>query len=399
MPLFGNCVPAGTKKKFKVCAAIGAAVTVGSALVPPEAAFASGQQQAVETQALTVTSPITVPTGYGLPVAVAADPTTPGVWFLDENESDVSMFFWDTHTTRLKQYSLGRPADHGLVYGTQAAITVAPGGTVWAGANSTLVELNLRSGRSSFIAVPAPPDNASSEAGRPGPVKGHHAIESLSAGSHGDVAVAMSGASAVMEYHSGSGSFTQLSLPNGAEPLDVAFAHNGSLGVATVNWAAGGTDDLVVIFRNGVVTPVTAGSVSISARGSQFVAAGQQGRVQTVVSPATGPPTVTSEPTSGLEVLIGPKALMMPNGNILVGTTTGFGVLDQRGNVVRSLTLPTFDCAGISDTPQAGSPTSSTLPPTCQGSPLTFVLDNAGNVWFTANYVPDKILKVPAGAL
>jgi hypothetical protein len=330
---------------------------------------------------------------------MAADPTTPGVWFLDENESDVSVFFWDDQTSSLKQYSLGRPADHGLVYGIQAAITVAPDRTVWAGANSTLVKLNPQSGQVPFIAVPTPPENPSSEAARPEPIKGYHAIESLSADSSGDVAIAMSAASAVMEYNSTTSSFTQLSLPSSAEPLDVVFARNGSLGVATVNWAEGGTDDLVDIFRDGAVTPVSADSVSISARGSQFVTAGQQNMVQTVVLPATGSPTVTSEPTGGLKVLVGPKALMMPNGDILVGTTTGFGVLDKSGNVVRSLTLPTFDCLGLSVTPQAGSPTSSTLPPTCQGRPLTFVLDNAGNVWFTANYIPDKILKAPAGTL
>ena len=239
VPLLGNCVPAVTKKKFKFCAAIGAAVTVGSALVSPGGAFASGRQQAVQTQVRTVTSPITVPAGYGLPVAIAADPTTPGVWFLDENESDVSVFFWDARTSRLRQYSLGHSAEHGLVYGIQAAITVAPDGTVWAGANSTLVELNPRSGRSSFIAVPAP-DNPGSEAARPEPVKGYHAIESLSADSGGDLAIAMSAASAVMEYHSSTRSFTELWLPKGAEPLDVAFAQDGSLGVAAVNWAAGG---------------------------------------------------------------------------------------------------------------------------------------------------------------
>ena len=78
MPLCGNCVPAGIKTTFKVCATIGLAVTVGWALVPPEAAFASGQPQAVETQALTVTSPVTLPAGHGLPVAMTADPTTTG---------------------------------------------------------------------------------------------------------------------------------------------------------------------------------------------------------------------------------------------------------------------------------------------------------------------------------
>ena len=153
------------------------------------------------------------------------------------------------------------------------------------------------------------------------------------------------------------------------------------------------------IFRHGVVTPVTAGSVSISARGSQFVVAGAENNVEIIVSPASGSPTEKSEPTGGLEVPVGPNALMMPNGDILVGTATGFGVLNQSGNVVKSVTLPTFDCSGVSDIPQAGR--SSTLPQhvSCQDTPLNFVLDNAGTVWFTGNYLPNKILKVPAGAL
>ena len=278
---------------------------------------------------------------------------------------------------------------------------MAPDGKVWAGANSTLVELDPQSGRVSFIGVPAPPDNPSPEAARPKFVKGYHAIESLSADANGDVAIAMSGASGVTEYHSTTGSFTQLSWPGNAEPLGVAFAKNAGLGVAAVNWAAGGTDDLVDIFRHGVVTPVTADSVSISARGSQFVVAGQQNSVQTIVLSPTGPPTVKSVPTSGLRVLVGPKAVITPNGDLLVGTTTGFGVLDDSGKVVRSLTLPPYDCSSISVTPEGGSASSSTLPQhtTCQGCPLTFVLDDAGNVWFTANYVDNKILEVRAGTL
>jgi hypothetical protein len=119
---------------------------------PPASSASVAPVTPSDPGALAVTT-MPLPSGYGRPQFLTADATKPGVWFADATTAGLYLAFWDAAKDVLRQYPLGDPNAHGLGFGDQAGLTVAPDGIVWFGANATLVRLDPSTGAVSYIDV------------------------------------------------------------------------------------------------------------------------------------------------------------------------------------------------------------------------------------------------------
>jgi hypothetical protein len=139
--------------------------------------------------------------------ALAVDPSHRGVWFLSAGSStDVAVFFWNAQNHVLHKYLIPDPQRHNVSFGLFAGLAVARDGTVWVGAGSTLVSIDEKSGATSFATPP-----------QPGPANTSAAIKSLAVGPAGQLAIAYQQSSYV-DVRSASGTYTTLTIPNGASP-------------------------------------------------------------------------------------------------------------------------------------------------------------------------------------
>jgi len=355
---------------------------------------------------------ITLPLGYEQPMALATDPSEPGVWFLSASMTDVSVFFWNAVSANLTHYSLGAPSTHGLEFGTEASLAVGPSGTVWVGANSTLARLDVATGSITYLAVPTPPDNSNAEAPRPPPLQGSHLIQALAASDSGDVAIAMSASSAVLVYSDSAQTFSTISLNDDAEPLDVAYAPDGVLGVATANWAQGGQTNLLQFVQaDGTISTATADSLTVSpfSSGTEqgFASTGGGATVDLTIPAAesgNSPTTPTVSPTTlpGGPIVFTDPISELPDGKMLAATNTGFAVIDGPTGSSAQYQLPSISCLNASSAEPDPSASSAETgapapePDTCQEHPIRSVTDLDGNVWFTSSVSSNSISEVQA---
>jgi hypothetical protein len=357
---------------------------------------------------LTVAASVKVP-GYSNPIALASDSAEPGVWFLAENATDVSVFRWDGATSTLQRYSLGNPTSGNLVFGVQAALAVSPNGTVWAGINSTLIRLDPSTGAIRIIPIPTPADNAIAESHRPPQIQGVHDIEAIAVNSAGNLAVATSASNSVEFYNDTTQEFAQMSLAGGGEPLDLAYLSDGTLGIATTDWDnpdGGGTDLVELVGPSGQLGQAHVDATNISAGGTAFVVTAGGSSLAQVAPGSSLDPTsnlsatnITNIPVSNMQLLVGSPALSFGNGSVLASTKDGFVKLNLASQQAVAFDLPTYSCSGLSVPPQPGGP--SVEPPvtkTCQSYPLSYSVDVDGNVWFTSSGAGSTVNEISSGS-
>lgn len=337
------------------------------------------------------------PASYGTPLALAADQTTSGLWYLAGTSTDVSLFHWNGSTSQLTSYSLGSPQTNtALIIGAEVGLAVTAG-EVWVGSRDTLFELDTDTGNITSVAVPAPTENPYVESHRPASIRGFHGIESIAVSpANGDVAVAMEGAQSVAVYDPTSGTFSSVELPDSDAPVSVAYASDGTLAVSAVAWPSGreGVVDLVPTSGGGInrstmdVDFVSSDGANILGTGalqiSQVDPSGSNGPDTSALYTASGPPAAGA---------IDPEVSAVGGpGVVVAGTTSGFVVL-RVGQAAEILNLPSVACVPF------GLPVASTAvqsgPTTCQTTPTAIAVDGSGNIWFIPNVGP--LSEIPAG--
>jgi hypothetical protein len=328
---------------------------------------------------------------------------------LTASQTEVSVFFWSGGTAEPVQYSFGSPSSDGLLFGIQAGLAVGPTGVVWVGANNTLARLDPGTGSLAFLVVPEPPDNAAAEAHRPPQVRGLHSIEALATDGSGDVAIAMSGSSAVVIYHDSSNTFSTVALAAGAEPVDVAYGANGTLAVATINWTQGGTGTtnlLELVQPDGSISTVTTGSGTVAPYSSNgqtgFLSTGSGTSVDLTMAASGGAGSQASATATSFSAHVDftQRVVEIPNGDLLGSSGDGFSMIDTTTGASTEYKLPSFTCTNAPSIPPESSPTSrpANISNQCPEMPQRYVSDSQGNVWFTSSFSANAVSEIVASA-
>ena len=347
---------------------------------------------------LKISDPVDIP-GYGRPIALAADPTRAGVWFLDASATDESIFFWNPSTSSLRKYSFG--TDASLPFGSQAALTVDSSGVVWAGIGDTLLRLDPQNGLITRIAIPAVPSNTvlhggpGGGPGEPPPLFDSHAVQALAMNRVGTLAIAMSFSTSVFLYDTTNQTFSNVALPDGDVPNDLSSLPNGTFVVAASS--THGVD---------FVTPdhsVTHSDVSgyVVGCGKEFCVTSPDGHSLYTITPSvagsasTLSPSVTRSTVKSMQFLLGLKPTILTPSKVVVPTTKGFYVGNPSSGSGAQYSLPARQCSTMG----VSNPSASVLPKTitCQQVPVDYVIDSAGNIWFTSNFGTSNIYEVSAG--
>lgn len=385
-------------------------------LLCPLAACSTGGSHKADNQFrsvdLTAIDQVSVPSGYGTPEDLTPDPMTPGLWFLDASESDISIFFWNASTKVLLRNSLGSPNGLGLTLGDVSALAVAPSdGTVWVGIDSELFSLTVAGGQVSSVMVPAPSDNQAAEQSRPPQLVGTHQIQDLAVSSAGNVAIAMAASNSVDFYNVSSGTFSQSLLPPSDEPTKLAYLPNGSLGVATNDWndGAGSLDHVDVISPSNSVIQIQADSGALAVSGDQLISySGSEPQIDVTdignaqASSVAPNPTTTPEATavsfstgSARQAEAQDIASIPGTNDILIPSTSGFIMVDSTNGSSSALVLPPVDCSSIGFPPSPdGQPTPTSI--SCQDRPVEFTVDQSGNIWYESDF-GSGMAEIPSG--
>jgi hypothetical protein len=172
---------------------------------------------------------VTVHGHYGPITTLVGDQGGDGVWFWDENATEVRIFRLSSDGHLRSWPAAARtPA---LRSGAAAGFAVSAGGVAWLGLRSTLIELDTATGHVRRWPIPAPRANPAADRYGPGGGAGDD-VQAVAAGTAGQVAVADMNASSVQVLDPATGHWRQVMLPSPSdEPLAVGFAPNGTLGI------------------------------------------------------------------------------------------------------------------------------------------------------------------------
>lgn len=370
-----------------------------------------GHRRGTRTVAATIGDPVQLPAGYGTPEALTANGTRPGVWFLDADATSESVFFMDPTTGHLSQWSFANASDP-LSYGIQAGIAVAPSGTVWLGIDKTLVRLDPSTGTLQRIALPTVPTDASLQGGPGGignvpRIFSTHSVTSIAAEADGDVAITTSWSTAILVYDPTTGAFSMDVLPGTSVPTAVTATPDGELIASSPR-----TKAVDAIDPDGTVHQTTqyayalrcrSGTCATSTGGHQATVlrdGGDRGgtaQSSAATSGATAAPTFTKQAVQvagPVQFQVGTAPTPIAGGSMIAPTTNGFAVVDPTTGTTSAYTLPTSRC-----TSQPG-PAGTTTPPTtgtCQAAPTGYVVDTAGNIWYTANFGTANVYELAVG--
>jgi hypothetical protein len=351
---------------------------------------ASSSSESVVAMAITPVVPAAAepPAAYGAPLAIAADPTTSGLWYLAGSSADVSLFHWNPDTGQLQSYSLGSPQTNtALVIGAEVGL-VATATQVWVGSRDTLFDLDTSTSHISSFAVPTPTDNPYVESHRPVSIQGFHGIESIAMSpANGDIAIAMEGSESVAVYDPTSGSFASIELPDSDAPVSVAYASDGTLAVSAVAWPSGREGVVDFVSTSGGAPTISRSTMDVdfvSSDGANVLGTGALQVSQVDPSGSNGPSATALYTTSGPPAVgaIDPEvsAVSGPGSVVVAGTTSGFVVL-RAGQSAQRLDLPSVACSP--SVPVAS--TTAQVPITCQTTATAVTVDGSGNIWFVPN--------------
>lgn len=182
-----------------------------------------------------------LPKGYAQPAALAAAGPS-GVWVAAASQDGTALFLNDpTHGVQ-QRYPVRCPTSGSPIAGLRAQLAVSSTGTVWLGANQTLVRLQPATGTADCLELPPIGLNPTARMQQPPQVRGYAEIEGTTVTPDGSsVAVGRANATSVEMYDVPAGTWHQLSLPTGdamaAVGHDVSYLADGRLLVAVHDWS------------------------------------------------------------------------------------------------------------------------------------------------------------------
>ena len=324
------------------------------------AAITTVSAQSLETASL--------PSGYqqASSLATGADGS---VWFWSDSSSEAALFHWSpTTASKLTQVNLGNPSTLGLMTGIQNAIAVDSSGTIWIGANQSLVSYNPSTGAIDTFSIPRSSTDSVLAVSRPVQLASMQAITAMAASSNNKIAIATANSTDIQILNTANGSFSQVSLPDGTEATGVAYDSDGTLGIAETIYSSGGTTvgttgSLLIVHPNGSQTNVPGiATINLASTGTGFLANdGQQtvselGLLQASVAPnavGTASGASTSARADGWSVV--------SSGVTAYSSASGI-VANKSNGSISVIKLPTFACNPAEEPGMApsGGPTTTT---------------------------------------
>lgn len=386
----------------------GAAVLIGRGGSQTHVQVGSGPDQAGSAsldQAGIALYPLTLPSGYSIPVAIATVPGGTGVWTVAGSKKGTTLFRYDQQTSALKQFPVQCPTGPSPTVGLRAELTVTSGGaTVWLGLNQTLAKLTPATGQLTCIALPTRNLGATTLDHQPPMLHGYAEVEGTAVSPDGStVAVGRAGATSIQLYDTLAGTWTSMALPNAEEASqvgsDVAYLPDGDL-LATANNTATHADQLLMSTSKGFVPVDAAGAATtVAARGDLFAAASStslsMGSDTGGVAKAA---TVGLAQSSGLSYIpsgtVGEPAVPLGNGEIAVPSASGIVIVEASTGGSHELSLGTT-IAGL-----PGVLSSPAAVPTTQEVPINaeeVAVDQSGDLWFIPDINNNKIGEIAAG--
>jgi hypothetical protein len=173
---------------------------------------------------------VTLHSQYGPVTTLVGDQGGAGVWFWDDNATEVRVFHLSTDG-HLRSWPVAARA-LALTSGAAAGFAVSAGGVAWLGLTSTLIELHTATGHVHRWPIPAPRANQAADRDGPGGGGAGDGVRAVAAGTTGQVAVADRNASSVQVLDPATGHWRQVMLPSPSdEPLAVGYAPNGTLAI------------------------------------------------------------------------------------------------------------------------------------------------------------------------
>jgi hypothetical protein len=174
-----------------------------------------------------------LPAGYSAPWGLATDNEAAGVWGFATSLADTRLFHWAPEGT--KSWLLAEGAESKAPSG-RAGLAVDADGRVVVGIDMSLFVFDPSSETVDRVAVPLVEPNEAEQAYRPPALQSGQWIQDVAAGPNGEIALALSGGSAVLLYELRTREFTVLRLPADSTAAAVEFTDSGELGIGLVNF-------------------------------------------------------------------------------------------------------------------------------------------------------------------
>ncbi len=287
---------------------------------------------------VTLSYPVSVPTGYSNPSGLATAGTSV-VWYFAESATQDTLFRFDQASGNVRQIQI--PPTPALRSGLFTPLALEGATAVWIGINSTLVEVNQTTGMATLIDLPPIsllPPTVAQPPSVPGGQQGtaYEGIESLSIEPNGTVVVGRLFASALQTYAPSTNEFGQIALPSGS--MLVTAQQNLSTSstglVSALLWVTRISGLGVLAQWDGTAwkMPVTScGAATLSSSGADVLVSGQgcaalvsqpsgaAASTQVAVHQLTASPNLT-----GTGALLGRAAALLSTG-------TGAQIIDSQG--------------------------------------------------------------------
>jgi hypothetical protein len=335
---------------------------------------------------------ISLPTGYPRPTNIVA--SNGSAWWWGNSATQTTLFHW-VPGSGLSSIPLGTPTGLGLTTGSQNAITVDSTGNVWLGANLTLLQYDPATRGTASITIPATPLDSAGDATKPQNLQGLEAISALASDGEGNVAIAISGSSEVLEMSSASHGFTATQLPSATEASDLAFSRDGTLGV-TLQSVSGAASELLVRSPSGSTsTTTTPNSPKLAAQQNTFLLDGDSNAVSSngAQSPNAAMSATMSSSTSN-NLTLGGAIAAGPAGAVLMQTIQGLSI--EQNGTLSLLNLPEINCGlGAPQLPGSEASTSQM----CAASAELITTDASGNAFFVPTPGSPKVDYLSAQAI
>ena len=324
----------------------------------------------------------------GVPVP---DPHS-GIWFLIGRATKVDLDHLDAAGTlssiALPKAFAGGSANSDPGLGEHdPTLAVDPDGTVWVLGPRALAEATAGASTAKLIPFGPLPDNHDAELSQPLPVRGGHAQQVLASDGSGHVAFALTATSIIREYTAGTGRFTDLELPTGADAMSLRYFADGGLAIGIDNFVNGDRTHAIVAPAEGALSaPIEVGNAEVlnPYSGSAVIAGAFPGRTilnrdgttTAIALPVSGP-----APTGGVQ--------RGKNGTLVVPSQPGITIVKSASDPVVTATLhyagepcpPTSGGGFTGPTGPGGRAPVVHLPERCFVVPDHVLVGSDGSIW------------------
>jgi hypothetical protein len=248
----------------------------------------------------------------------------------------------------MTQVNLGSASNLGVGAGLQAAIAIDSFGTIWLGQNRSLVSYKPATGAIATTSVPETGIDSGLTSWRPSEMSGDQSITAMAAGPSGQLAIASDNSDALQILNTTNGSFTQLVLPTGTEPNDVAYDADGTLGVSESVYSQGHpttTYNLLIVHPDGTQTNVPdVPTINLTATRSGFLANDSQQFVAASGSLQASPTPTAVGTASGSSIAARAGGWSAVTGTDTIYTSRAGIVVNGTDGSVHVVQLPQFNC-------------------------------------------------------